>query len=154
MEEFKRILVVSRMTKHCREAVHFGISLARKYNAELSILHVVHNPFGLEGWNLPIISLEKEYEKIFEEAKADLDVVKLKKEYAGRLAFVGNVDVRVLERGNPGEIRREVLYKLQAARGGGWVFQSDHSISWDVAPESYELAIKILRECGNYPLAL
>ncbi len=75
MEEFKRILVVSRMTKHCREAVHFGISLARKYNAELSILHVVHNPFGLEGWNLPIISLEKEYEKIFEEAKADLDRV-------------------------------------------------------------------------------
>ena len=88
------------------------------------------------------------------EAKADLDVVKLKKEYAGRLAFVGNVDVRVLERGNPDEIRREVLYKLQAARGGGWVFQSDHSISWDVAPESYELAIKILRECGDYPLAL
>ena len=88
------------------------------------------------------------------EAKADLDVVKLKPQYAGRLAFVGNVDVRVLERGDPDEIRREVLYKLQAAKGGGWVFQSDHSISWDVAPESYELALKILRENGNYPLSV
>ncbi len=88
------------------------------------------------------------------EAKADLDVVQLKKEYAGRLAFVGNIDVRVLERGNPDEIRHEVLYKLQAAQGGGWVFQSDHSITSDVAPESYALALQIVREHGCYPLAL
>ena len=73
MEDFKRILVVSRMTTYCREAVHYGISLARRYDAELSILHVIHNPFGLEGWNLPIVSLEKEYKKLFEDAKADLD---------------------------------------------------------------------------------
>jgi uroporphyrinogen decarboxylase len=86
------------------------------------------------------------------EAKADLDVVKLKQRYAGKLAFVGNLDVRVLERGNPDEIRREVLYKLQAAKGGGWIFQSDHSITSEVAPESYALALQILRECGNYPL--
>ncbi len=88
------------------------------------------------------------------EAKADLDVVTLKQTYAGKLAFVGNVDVRILERGDPDEIRREVLYKLQAAKGGGWVFQSDHSISSDVAPESYELAIKTLRENGIYPLTV
>lgn len=86
------------------------------------------------------------------EAKADLDVVELKKTYAGRLAFCGNIDVRVLERGNPDEIKAEVLYKLQAARGGGWIFQSDHSISSSVSPEAYELAIKTLRSFGNYPL--
>jgi uroporphyrinogen decarboxylase len=96
---------------------------------------------GLDGYN-PL------------EAKADLDVVVLKQEYAGKLAFVGNIDVRILERGDADEIRREVLYKLQAAKGGGWVFQSDHSISWDVAPESYELAIRILRENGDYPLRI
>jgi len=88
------------------------------------------------------------------EAKAGLDVVELKKHYAGRLAFVGNLDVRILERGDPAAIRREVLYKLQAARGGDWVFQSDHSISSDVAPESYALAIQTLREHGNYPLQI
>jgi uroporphyrinogen decarboxylase len=86
------------------------------------------------------------------EAKAHLDVVELKKTYAGKLAFVGNIDVRVLESGDPEKIRRETRYKLQAARGGGWVFQSDHSISSSVTPESYELAIRMLREAGNYPL--
>lgn len=88
------------------------------------------------------------------EAKAGLDVVELKKQYAGRLAFVGNIDVRVLESGDPETIRREVLYKLQAAKGGGWVFQSDHSVSTSVAPESYDLAIQTLREYGTYPLSL
>ena len=88
------------------------------------------------------------------EAKAGLDVVELKQRYAGRLAFVGNVDVRVLEGGDPQKIREEVRYKLQAARGGGFVFQSDHSVSSSVAPESYELAIRTLRELGTYPLKL
>ena len=88
------------------------------------------------------------------EAKAGLDVVELKKKYAGRLAFVGNVDVRVLEKGDPEAIRQMVRHKLQAARGGGWVFQSDHSVPADVKPESYELALQTLRELGDYPLKL
>lgn len=80
------------------------------------------------------------------EAKAGLDVVELKQQYGGRLAFVGNIDVRVLESGDPEAIRREVQYKAQAGQGGGWVFQSDHSVSSAVAPESYKLAIDTLRE--------
>lgn len=94
---------------------------------------------GLDGYN-PL------------EVKADLDVVELKKNYAGRLGFVGNFDVRILERGIPDEIKKEVLYKLQAAKGGGWIFQSDHSVSSEVEPESYKMAIEYLREYGNYPL--
>jgi uroporphyrinogen decarboxylase len=86
------------------------------------------------------------------EVKAGLDVVELKKEYGGKLAFAGNIDVRVLEKGNHDEIKKEVLYKLQAAEGGGWILQSDHSVSSQVAPESYRLAVEILREYGNYPL--
>jgi len=73
MDDIKKILVVSRMTKYCKEAVQQGISLARKYNAELYLIHVVHDPFGLEGWNLPMVSLEKDYKKLLEEAKEDLD---------------------------------------------------------------------------------
>jgi uroporphyrinogen-III decarboxylase len=88
------------------------------------------------------------------EAKAGLDVVELKEQYDGRLAFVGNVDMRVLEGGHPDRIEQEIRYKLQAARGGGWVCQSDHSVSSNVAPESYELAIHTLRELGDYPLEL
>ncbi len=88
------------------------------------------------------------------EAKAGLDVVALKKRYAGRLAFVGNIDVRVLESGDEAAIRNEVLYKSRAAAGGGWIFQSDHSITSQVRPESYELALRVLRENGDYPLRL
>ncbi|MFB3786617.1 MAG: uroporphyrinogen decarboxylase family protein [bacterium] len=88
------------------------------------------------------------------EAKAGLDVVVLKKRYAGKLAFVGNIDVRVLETGDEEAVRREVLYKLRAAAGGGWIFQSDHSVTSQVRPEIYELALRVLRENGNFPLRL
>lgn len=75
MENIKRILVVSRMTQLCQEAVHQGISLARKYGAELFVIHVVHNPFGLEGWNLPGLSLQKDYENILKDAKNEIDAI-------------------------------------------------------------------------------
>jgi len=76
MEDIRRILVVTKSTKYCQKAVHYAVSLARKYGAEIVILHVIHNPFGMEGWNLPLVSLpelEKEYHNIFRNAKADLD---------------------------------------------------------------------------------
>ncbi len=72
-EEIQRILVVSWVTKYCQKAVHQGISLARKYNAKLYVLHVIHNPFGLEGWNVPMVSLEEEYRSLFKEARKDLE---------------------------------------------------------------------------------
>jgi universal stress protein A len=76
MDDIKRILVLSKSTKHCEKAVHYGVSLAKAYQAELYVMHIIHNPFGLKGWNLPLISLpdlEKEFNKMFRDAKADLD---------------------------------------------------------------------------------
>ena len=49
MDEIKNILVLSRLTKHCQKAVNQGITLADKLGAELHILHVFHNPFGVGG---------------------------------------------------------------------------------------------------------
>jgi nucleotide-binding universal stress UspA family protein len=72
-EDIKKILVVSWMTKYCQKAVHYGISLARKSGAELFIVHVIHNPFGLEGFNVPAVSLEEDYKNLFKDAKKDLD---------------------------------------------------------------------------------
>lgn len=97
MEDLKSILVVSRMTTYCQEAVHCGVSLARKFNAELSIIHVIHNPFGLEGWNLPIVSLEKEYQELMRKAKEDLDRI-LKNERSEGLAVT-----ELIRKGNPTE---------------------------------------------------
>ena len=75
MEEFKKILVVSTMTKYCEKAVHCGVSLSQKYGAELTVLHIVHDPFIFWGWNLPIPSIEAEFKKTMEEAKKELDAV-------------------------------------------------------------------------------
>ncbi len=71
MEDINRILVVSRMTTYCRKAVHYGVSLSKKYGASLYVIHVVHNPFGLEGWNLP--PLEENYSAQFKKSKEDID---------------------------------------------------------------------------------
>jgi nucleotide-binding universal stress UspA family protein len=77
MEDVKRILVVSSMTKSSRKAIHYGVSLSKKYGTELYVLHVVYHPFGfdIQGWNLPIPSLEEEYKRIIKEAKEELDAV-------------------------------------------------------------------------------
>ncbi|MBN1833328.1 MAG: universal stress protein [Deltaproteobacteria bacterium] len=76
MSNLNRILVVSLSTQHCLKAVQWGISLARKYSAKLFIIHIIHNPFGLEGWNLPIPSmatLQEEFATMTRKAKESLD---------------------------------------------------------------------------------
>ena len=102
----------------------------------------IYNDFieiGLDGYN-PL------------EVKSGLDIVKLKKEYGDRIAFVGNFDVRILESADKKEIKKHALYKLKAALGGGWICQSDHSVSTDVDPESYAYMLEVIREYGKYPL--
>ena len=73
MEPFKNILVVSRSTKHCLKAVRTGISMARKFGAKLYILHVIHDPFNMDGWNLPAPTFQDEYHKMIADAKKQLD---------------------------------------------------------------------------------
>jgi len=73
MHDVKRILVVSRMTQYCQKAFHYGVSLAKFTGAKLFIMHAIHDPFSLEGWSVGTLSLEKEYQRIVQKAKADLD---------------------------------------------------------------------------------
>jgi nucleotide-binding universal stress UspA family protein len=89
MEDIKRILVMSRSTKDCKKAVHYGISLARTYGAQLSILHVLYDPFGLKGGVLYIPhlqGLEEEYRAMVQKVKSDLAMM-LQKERAGGMAI-------------------------------------------------------------------
>jgi universal stress protein A len=75
MENINRILVVSRGTTSSIAAVHAGVSLAKKYEAKLYIIHVIHDPFKLEGWNLPLADLEKDYQKLLKKMRRQLDDV-------------------------------------------------------------------------------
>lgn len=97
--------------------------------------------FGLDAYN-PL------------EAKANLDVIELRRAFGHQIGFCGNSNIQVWETGDRDLIRREVLRKLNAARGGGFIFQSDHSVSSSVSGHTYDYIVKLVREFGSYPLDL
>jgi hypothetical protein len=88
------------------------------------------------------------------EVKAGLDAVKLKKRFGDKIGYCGNNDIQVWETGDKELIRKDVLRKLNAAKGGGYIFQSDHSVSSDVSGHTYDYIVKLVRENGRYPLNL
>jgi uroporphyrinogen decarboxylase len=88
------------------------------------------------------------------EVKAGMDAIDLRRRYGHRMAFCGNSDVQVWETGDREAIRREVLRKLNAARGGGLIFQSDHSVSSSVSGPTYDYIVSLVRKHGQYPIRL
>ena len=107
MEDVQRILVASRMTRHCRKAVHYGVSLSQKLNAELYVVHVIHNPFSYEGWNLPVYSLEKEYRQLREKEKNNLDAIVNSEKAEGM-----HVEELIRE-GEPAKVIRKIVDEKQ-----------------------------------------
>lgn len=75
MDDVKKILVVCRIPEYCRKAVRYGVSLSKRYGAELYVVHVIYDPFILGDWNLPIPSIEEVYKKVLANAKKELDKV-------------------------------------------------------------------------------
>ncbi|OGU14138.1 MAG: universal stress protein [Geobacteraceae bacterium GWC2_53_11] len=78
MENFKHILVISRMIPYSRQAIKVGISLARKYDAKLMVLHLVTNPVDLMAVNAPGLFPDEEcnkYNSSLQEAEEQLDKV-------------------------------------------------------------------------------
>lgn len=88
------------------------------------------------------------------EVKADMDAVKLKKVFGKQIGYCGNNDILLWETNDLELIRKETLRKLNAAKGGGYIFQSDHSVSGGVAGTTYDYIVKLVREYGRYPLQL
>jgi uroporphyrinogen decarboxylase len=88
------------------------------------------------------------------EAKAGMDVVELRRQYGHRMGFCGNMNVLTWAFSPQEEIKREVLTKLNAAKGGGYIFQSDHSVPSNVTGQNYEYVVNLVREYGKYPLKL
>jgi uroporphyrinogen decarboxylase len=88
------------------------------------------------------------------EAKAGLDVVDLRRGYGHHIAFCGNLDVVTWANGTQDDIKRMVLTKLNAAKGGGFIVQSDHSVPSNVSGQNYDFVVKLVRQYGTYPLRL
>ncbi len=88
------------------------------------------------------------------EFKAGMDVIELRRQYGHRIGFCGNMDVQLWAAGTHEELKEAILHKLNAAKGGGYIFQSDHSVPNNIPPSNYDYAVKLLREYGRYPLQL
>ncbi|MDF1513225.1 MAG: uroporphyrinogen decarboxylase family protein, partial [Anaerolineae bacterium] len=84
------------------------------------------------------------------EAKAGLDIRKLKPLYGDQLVFFGNIDVTKLN-GSKEAIEEEVLGKLPIAmQNGGYIYHSDHSVPNDISFENYSFLINLLQQHGQY----
>ena len=70
------------------------------------------------------------------------------------MAFCGNMDVLTWALGTQEDIKTETLTKLNAAKGGGLIFQSDHSVPSNISGQNYEYVVNLVRQYGKYPLQL
>ncbi len=59
MKDFKTILFAVDFSQSSDYAFQFALSLAKKYDARLLIIHVINEPVDLRGFYVPHISFEK-----------------------------------------------------------------------------------------------
>lgn len=89
------------------------------------------------------------------EAKTGIDVVDLRRQFGHSFAFAGNMDVLAWAHADLDELKKIVMRKLNAGKGGGLIFQSGGgAISDDISPERFDYVINLVREYGQYPLNL
>jgi hypothetical protein len=88
------------------------------------------------------------------EAKSGLDVVEIRKQYGHKMGFCGNIDALAWANDPLPELEAQILRKLNAAKGGGYLPQSDHSVPSNVSAERYEFVLNLLKTYGKYPLKL
>jgi uroporphyrinogen decarboxylase len=85
------------------------------------------------------------------EVKAGMDLVELKKDYGGKLAFWGGIDVRKMSNPDPKVIEEEIKTKVTfAKKGGGYIYHSDHSVPDDISFSQYCRVIDLVHKYGSY----
>jgi hypothetical protein len=127
-------VMVDEIHRHGLPVIYHGCGNVRRVFADFAEI-------GIDAYN-PL------------EAKAGMDVVELRRQYGHAIGFCGNMDVMTWAEGSQEELKRTVLTKLNAAKGGGYIFQSDHSVPTNVPPANYEYVVNLVREYGRYPLRL
>jgi uroporphyrinogen decarboxylase len=83
-----------------------------------------------------------------------MDIVTLRRQYGDQLALLGNIDVDLLARGDPDEIRAAVRTRIgQVAPGGGYAIGSSNSVPDYVPTANYRAMVTAALEFGRYPIA-
>ena len=82
-----------------------------------------------------------------------MDIAAVNREFGDRLALLGNIDVDLLTRGSPDEVRAQVRQRIQeVAPGGGFAIGSSNSIPDYVPLENYRALVEASLEFGRYPI--
>lgn len=86
------------------------------------------------------------------ESKAGCDLIDLADRYGDRLIFIGGFDVRILETNDRDLIASKIIQYLDAikARGVGYVFGSDHTITPQVDYDTYRFALDVYMEHRSF----
>jgi uroporphyrinogen decarboxylase len=85
------------------------------------------------------------------EVKAGMDVVRLKKMYGDKIAFMGGMDVRKLVSNDKNAILEELKLKLPVVmKDSGYILYSDHSIPDQVEYETYKFFLETGLNMGTY----
>ncbi|MBN1154194.1 nucleoside 2-deoxyribosyltransferase [candidate division KSB1 bacterium] len=84
-----------------------------------------------------------------------MDIRELKNTLGDKLCLIGNVDVDILSRGRPEEIREVVLGLLRdVAPGGGYCLGSGNSVPEYVPAENFRAMAETALQCGRYPIVI
>ncbi len=87
---------------------------------------------------------------------ASMDIVEVKRRYAGRLSVMGNINLdSTLCLGTPDDVAEEAKLRLRTvAPGGGYCCGSSNSIPEYVPFENYLAMIRTIQQHGRYPIAI
>lgn len=69
MEPFDKILFATDFSENSEHAFDYALTLARKFDARMTIIHVINEPVDLRGFYVPHISFEKLEKEIEEGAE-------------------------------------------------------------------------------------
>lgn len=127
---------VKRMVDYCH---HKGLMVIYHGCGNVNMIFEDYIELGIDFYN-PL------------EVKAAMDVNELRNKFGHSIGFCGNFDIQLWESGDEDMIKEEILSKMKAAQGGGFIFQSDHSVSSNVSGKTYDFIIRTVRERGTYPL--
>ena len=87
------------------------------------------------------------------EVKAGMDLLKLKKNFGDKIAFMGGLDIRTMTANDHQAIQAELEKKLPSAmKNSGYVVHSDHSIPNQVEYETYKFFTELALEMGTYKM--
>jgi uroporphyrinogen decarboxylase len=82
-----------------------------------------------------------------------MNIYEVKKEVAGKLCLIGNIDVDLLQQGTPQEIEEDTKKHLKLlGPGGGYALGSSNSITRSSKPENYRTMLEITLKYGKYPI--